>query len=253
MVLYGPPKLALTGHSTTGRGIIAARLNDVSETGEALRIAYGVRNIALNTALDRPAAAPQPGDFTVDVALHSTAYLIRKGHRLRLALSQAMWPIVLGDAKPGAMTLQAGEIALPFLKIAPEPLVGPFPAVVDLPPVKSHQTLQDPALERWKTENDSVKAIGWHQPLTAVHYDQTDTTFAFETRMEHRLETGDHPVLMTQVCVEMQFNRPDGKAVIATTLESCKSADQWKVSVSFSASWQDEEIAAANWQIEPDL
>lgn len=250
MVIYGASKLMLEGHSTTGRGVIAARLNAVSETGKSVRIAYGVRNIALDENLDHPAGGTKPGDFTVDVSLHSTAFLVRKGYRLRLALSQAMWPVVLGEVQSSAVTLRTGELSLPFLKKPPIPLSTPFPAAQDLPRAKSYQVLKNPPLQRWETEEQETKAIGWHQPFTAVRYDEIETTFAYQTRMEHQLATGDQPVLTTKVSHEMHFSRPDGTAIVATELESRKSAGQWTVSVSFSAMWQDEEIAATNWSIQ---
>lgn len=253
LVIFGAPTLTLKGHAATGRGTIAARLNDVSETGEAARIAYGVRNIALDKDLDRPAKSQQQGTFNVDIRLHSTAYLIRKGHRLRVALTQAMWPLVLGDLQSSEITVLEGEVALPRLTYPPTPLFQPFPAPMHLPVKKSYQVTQNPPLRRWQSRAETAEVVGWQQPLTAVHYPETETTFAYDTCMEHELETGQHPVLTTRVSHEMQFIRPDGTAVIATTLESRKSAQQWTVSVSFSANWLGEEIAAKNWLIEPAI
>lgn len=253
MVIYGAPKLTLRGHTDTGKGIIAARLNDVSVNGDVMRIAYGVRNIELDNTLDRPAVSGQSGNFTVDIALHSTAYLVRKGHRLRLALSQAMWPLVLGEARPGKLTSQGGNLILPRIKNVPLPLSVPFPTPLDMPAEKSHQTLANPPLQRWRTKDATAKEVGWHQPRTAVHYDETETTFAFDTRMVHRLETAQEPVQLTQVSHEMHFDRPDGTAVVSSTLESRKSATEWTVKVSFSADWQGKEIAAKEWLIEPHL
>lgn len=251
LIIYGAPALTLKGRSNTGKGIIAARLNDVSEKGESLRVAYGVRNIALDTNLDSAAQTPGPGHFTVDVALHSTAYLVQKGHRLRLALSQAMWPLVLAEAEADEITLDAGNLALPCLAQAPMPLADPLPAAVDLPLVKSHQVLKAPPLQRWQAEDEDSKAMGWHQPLTAVHYNETETTFAFETRMEYLLETRGLMVQTTQVSHEMHFNRPDGTAIVSTTLESRKSPAEWTIKISFSADWQDKVIAEMEWLIEP--
>lgn len=253
MVIYGAPTLTLKGHTDTGRGNIAARLNDVSATGEVLRIAYGVRNLALDKLLDRPMEPGQPGTFAVDIALHSTAYLVRKGHRLRLALSQAMWPLVLSEAKAGEIALHAGNLVLPRLTTPPSPVTVPFPPALDLPVEKSHQTLENPPLKRWHAQDATAKEMGWHQPHTAVHYDETGTTFAFETRMKHRLETAEVPVQLTLVSHEMHFDRPDGRAVVSTTLESRKCATEWTVKVDFSACWQENEVAASEWSIEPYL
>lgn len=253
MVIYGAPKLTLKGHTSTGKGHIAARLNDVSTTGEVLRIAYGVRNIALDKNLDRPQETISTEEFTVDVALHSTAYLVRKGHRLRLAVSQALWPLVLGDVQPSEISLHAGRIALPCLATAPVALSESLPTAVDLPCLKSHRALRSPSLNRWRTEDTQANSAGWHQPLTSVHYDDIDTAFEFETRMEHRLETAGQPLQTTQVSHEMRFKRPDGTAIVSTTLESSKSATDWTVKVNLSVDWQNEEIAVKEWLIKPPL
>lgn len=253
IVIYGASTLTLKGHTDTGDGHIAARLNDVSATGEVLRITHGVRNLALDKHLDRPAGSGRPGAFTVDMALHSTAYLVRKGHRLRLAISQAMWPLVLSEASAGEIALHAGTLILPHLAATPSPLTVPFLPALDLPVEKSHRTLENPPLQRWRSQDATAKVVGWHQPYTAEHYDETGTTFAFETRMEHRLETAEVPVQVTQISHEMHFERPDGRAVVSTTLESRKCTAEWTVKVGFSASWRDNEVAALEWLIEPNL
>jgi len=80
-----------------------------------------------------------PGDFyDVTLTLDETGYRLAPGHRLRLALSTAYWPLVLPGPRPVTATLRAGAgavLALPILDGAPE---APPPAPADPNPLPQY-------------------------------------------------------------------------------------------------------------------
>ncbi|MEM7508488.1 MAG: CocE/NonD family hydrolase [Pseudomonadota bacterium] len=124
---------------------LIARLVDVHPDGAATLIARG----ALNLTHREGHAAPRPmvpGEAVeVTLALDEMGYRVLPGHRLRLALSTAYWPLI--QPSPAAVSAQVdmGSLTLPVLGDAveapPPPITGPSP-LPDYPtgsPAKRHR------------------------------------------------------------------------------------------------------------------
>jgi len=248
LALYGALRLAIKGRVAQGAAKVVVRVSDVAPDGTACRITYGVRNLALDDSLDHPRAEVQSGLFDVSIPLHSTAYKLQKGHRLRIAISTALWPLIWSSAS-GAVEIEAGELFLPELRRGDHSLSAALPPTEDLPAVKSHDVLAAPALKRWSENSETRSEIGWHQPKTAVAYRQIGTVFAYETRMVHQQDRSDG--LWNRVTVDhtMEFERPDGTAQISARLTANGQNGDVTVRVSVAATWNNESIAARVWDI----
>jgi len=100
------------------QGNLIARLVDVHPDGAANLIARGMLNLCHRDGNANPEAVV-PGDFYhVTLALDETGYRLAPGHRLRLALSTACWPLVL----PGPRAVTEAPEAAPPLPADPGPL-----------------------------------------------------------------------------------------------------------------------------------
>lgn len=248
LILYGAVHLQLEGTSVTGKGQIAARLNDVTPEGDVAKISYGLRNLALDDALDHPEVPNDPGPFKTRMSMHTTAYVVKKGHRLRLALSRALWPMI-ETTDAGDITLLSGRLALPVFQGNPEDLKCPLPLAEDLPVTKSYQAVEAPALTRWHTSEEDVEEVGWHQPRIRTAYIETHTSFGFETRMTHHLRKdvgGEHQV---DVVHHMQFERPDGEASVDVALQAKQSDGAREVQAQLKVTWNGAEISNRHWHV----
>lgn len=248
-VLYGAPQLTVAGVMQDGPTQIVARLSDVRPDGVAARISYGVRNLALDENLDRPEHPDPEGAFTATLRLHTTAYRVRKGHRIRLALSKALWPLICAELQPGSSRISAGTLKLPMMTDAPTDLREALPAAEDLPQAKSHQIVAGPSLERWSSQSENVAEIGWHQPRIEVAYRDTGTTFGYETRARHSLTTNGAVSETTEITHEMIFDRPDGVAEISVALTARSESGICDVNAILNARWDGKEIAERKWSI----
>ena len=119
--ILGRPVLRLAVAIDQPQGNLIARLVDVHPDGAANLIARGVLNLCHRDGNASPEAMV-PGDFhDVTIALDETGYRMAPGHRLRLALSTAYWPLVLPSPHAVTATVGAGaELVLPLLGDAPE-------------------------------------------------------------------------------------------------------------------------------------
>jgi putative CocE/NonD family hydrolase len=92
--LLGAPEVELVVASDRPQAHITARLCDVAPDGTSALITYAPLNLAHRYGHEDPCAL-EPGRFyEVRLRLNDIARRIPEGHRLRLALATAHWPIV---------------------------------------------------------------------------------------------------------------------------------------------------------------
>ena len=95
--------------------LVAARLIDVAPDGAATLVTRGFLNLAHRESSDRPEALIPGKRYTVRVQFVGVAYSFLPGHRIRLAISNAYWPVVWPS--PNAQNLSiftgASQLVLP--------------------------------------------------------------------------------------------------------------------------------------------
>ncbi|MEZ5777299.1 MAG: CocE/NonD family hydrolase [Paracoccaceae bacterium] len=96
---------------------VAARVTDVAPDGTSTFVTFGVLNLTHRNGSEAPEAL-EPGKFyDVAVELKPVAQVIPAGHRLRLAISSAFWPMLW--PAPEVVTLQidpaASRLSLPYM------------------------------------------------------------------------------------------------------------------------------------------
>lgn len=117
--IVGAPTIALTLISDTLTAQIAIRLNDVHPNGKVSRITYGVLNLSHRDSSENPTPMPVNTPVTFTLKLDQIAYNIPAGHRLRLSISNAYWPLIWPAPGTTRLTITKGHIALPLLNEGP--------------------------------------------------------------------------------------------------------------------------------------
>ncbi|MCB1311893.1 MAG: CocE/NonD family hydrolase [Sedimentitalea sp.] len=131
--IVGAPRLTLTLAADRPQAQIAVRLNHIHPDGAASRITYGVLNLTHRdgSAEPHPLTPGRPCEITL--ALDHIAYRVPKGHRLRVAVSSAYWPLVWPSPETAELTLTAGQLDLPVRARAPKDEWTFPPPVADTP------------------------------------------------------------------------------------------------------------------------
>ncbi len=173
MELLGRPRLRGTVTCNAATALLAARLVDLHPDGTATRISLGLLNLAHREGSADPRPMPVGEPVDVILRLDACGYRLPAGHRLRLALSNAYWPLALPPPGAAAITMD----------LAAE-------AVLTLPLLGDHETVEVPEPEN----PDPLPHYIEHAPAATNHAVTRDLT-AGETRFTIHEDTGaaEHP------------------------------------------------------------
>ncbi len=175
---------------------LVVRLCDVHPDGASLRVSYGVLNLAHRDGSETPTVLVPGFRYRVRIQLNDAGSVIPAGHRIRLAISSAYWPIVWPSREKATVTVFAGTLDLPvrprnardaLLLPLPEPeTAAPEPVTVVRPGVVRIERI---GLELG-TEGDFQCHIEEDDPLSAIkemRFTQSIARDAWRLRIETRL------------------------------------------------------------------
>jgi len=120
--ILGMPAVNLRLSSDKPAAMLAVRVNDVAPDGASARVTFGILNLTHRNSHEHPEPLV-PGEATeVRVELNAIAHRFEAGHVIRLAISNAYWPMVWPS--PEACTLEidtgGGALELPVRPSHPD-------------------------------------------------------------------------------------------------------------------------------------
>ncbi|MER9801246.1 CocE/NonD family hydrolase [Mesorhizobium sp. M0142] len=126
--ILGAPILEVELSCDTPTAILAARISDVSPSGEVTRITYGLLNLAHRESHEEPQPMEAGKSYRVRLAMNDVGYAFPPGHRIRLSISTAYWPIAFPAPEHATLTVQAGASGLHLPIRMPQPGDDELPA-----------------------------------------------------------------------------------------------------------------------------
>jgi hypothetical protein len=143
------------------------RLGDVAPDGRVTLVAGGGLSGAQAVGSRTEPRSLEPGrEYDLEVELHVTSWVFPRGHRIRLAVSNAMWPMIWPTPYPMTTTLRVGgdrgaRVVLPMVPFEDRPrppFVAPEPPV----PAPGWRSEGDVLPGDWHIErNGSVVTVRW--------------------------------------------------------------------------------------------
>jgi hypothetical protein len=111
--------------------------------------------------------------YPLTLQLHFTSWVFPKGHRIRIAINNALWPMLWPTPYPMTTTLELGGENASRLMLPVVPAVGPpRPKPHFLPPVEASNEPQLPGYKHLYSETWS----GYPEITTVVHNQRTHIT-----------------------------------------------------------------------------
>ncbi|HEY3683610.1 MAG TPA: CocE/NonD family hydrolase [Streptosporangiaceae bacterium] len=108
------------------QALVAVRICDVAPDGVSALVTRGVLNLAHRDGHEHPEPLEPGRRYRVRFPLHAIGYRVPAGHRLRVALSPDMWPIVWPSPAPARLSVDLAASAV-HLPVRARGADGPFP------------------------------------------------------------------------------------------------------------------------------
>ena len=121
--IVGEPEVELEIRSDQPQAMLAVRLCDVAPDGSSLRVTFGLLNLSHRESEEFPTPLVPGQSYRVKIKLCGIAYVFPPGHRIRVALSSAYWPITWPSPAATALTLATGTSLLRLPTRKPNPAV----------------------------------------------------------------------------------------------------------------------------------
>ena len=155
--VLGAPILSLDVASDKANALIVATLCEVFPDGAATRISYGILNLTHRDGHEKPSPLVPGKPYRVALKLNDIGHRFGAGNRIRIAISNAYWPIVWPSPEANILSIHCGGSALSLPARLACDLDGKLP---DLPEAESsrplQQTMIEPPRNTWTVHFDAM-------------------------------------------------------------------------------------------------
>jgi len=122
LALMGRPHALLRGSADAPLANWFARLSDVAPDGTVTQITGAGKSGAQRDSMSDPKPLEPGKVYDLDVEMHLTTWVFPEGHRIRLSVSNALWPMVLSTPYNMTTALELGgargsRITLPVVPV----------------------------------------------------------------------------------------------------------------------------------------
>lgn len=239
------------------RALVAARLCDVAPDGSSTLIADGQLNLAHRDGHDVPAPVPVGVPIDVTFPLRAVGYRVPAGHRLRLAVAPAAWPMAWPSPTPTRLRVLADDAAVAVSTAAAgvpaeDPLLAPPPPPPGAEPKRSAsfgdrgrsvtRNFEDGTITMRFVQDDERS---WDDGLVASERERTEWVSHPDGPLATRAKT----------TVVMERRRGDWHAKLEHVAAVHADADAFHVRVTVRATAGDETVhdRTHEWTIARDL
>jgi putative CocE/NonD family hydrolase len=127
MQVLGAPELELEFTSDKPVAQLCARLSDVAPDGKALRVSYQVINLTHRDSHANPTALEPGKRYLFKLVLSACGHRFAAGHRVRVSLSSAYWPLIWPTPEVATLGIIAGVSRLTLPHRRPQSTDGSEP------------------------------------------------------------------------------------------------------------------------------
>lgn len=204
--IMGFPRALLTVVADATRANWIARLSDVAPDGAVTQITGAAMNGTHRVSARAPRSLVPGEPVDLDIEMHFTSWVFPKGHRIRLAINNAQWPMLWPTPEPMITELKLGvsRLTLPTVPFERRPVP------VFLPPSKN-----DPALAG--VESIETGTVSGYGEISSVERNpQTGTAVAKATNGYGTRYPWGSERSVESIRYEINDNRPADAGVTGT-------------------------------------
>jgi hypothetical protein len=254
--VLGNPELTLTLSSDLPQGQLAARLCDVAPDGSSLRVSYAVLNLTHRHGSDEPQPMEPGRPETITLRLKVCGHRFAPGHRIRLSLSSAYWPLVWPARDRATLSLDtAGStLALPCRAANPDEVAPTFE-----PPARgpaAPQTMLMPSHLERTAALDLLSGVATYVTVGEgglfgegmLRFDEIDTSVNHSLRRTLTIGADDPLSAKSVIDQTYEMGREGWRIEIETTTSLTAQADGFVIEGTLIARENGDLVHRRNWQ-----
>lgn len=230
---------------------LAVRLNDVAAHGASTRVTFGLLNLTHRESHEHPQPLEPGKRYRVPIKLNDIAHRFPAGHRIRLAISTSLWPMMWPSPAPVTLTLVTGKsrLVLPVrtqsdedTKLAPfgDPESGALaPHSVLAPYQRKRSVTLDTG--RGETVVEVIKDRG------RFHVHDVDIEYAGKGTERMTIKEGDPLSAVVKADYSISLKRDEWQVRTEARTSLASTADEFLVNASMDAYEGNQKVFTRSW------
>jgi uncharacterized protein len=252
--VLGAPRLRLSIAADAPVAQLAVRLGDVAPDGRVTRVSYQVLNLTHRDSHQHPQVLEPGRAYDVTVVFNACGHRFPTGHRIRLSIASAYWPIVWPAPYAAMLSIRTGGSALEL----PVRRGGNAPHVALPPPAHGPRTpitQLDPGIVRRYTVQDHVSgettyvtdAIGGVFGEGVLRLDAIDVEVSHGLKRELTIQDDDPLSARYVLTQSFAMGREGWRTVIDTRAEMRSDRERFYLAGTVTARLNGATVATRQW------
>ena len=92
------------------------RINEVLPSGKSWYVSYGLLNLTHRDGDEHPEPMTPGKEYDVKLVCKMAAHRFKKGSRIRVAVTESLWPMAWPSPRPVTLTIVTGESLRPVAR-----------------------------------------------------------------------------------------------------------------------------------------
>ena len=258
--ILGNPIASIRVSSSEPVAKLVVRINEVTPEGKSWNVSYGVLNLTHRDGHETPAALEPKRRYDVVVPCYFTAHRFKKGNRIRVAISESIWPLLWPSPRPVTLEITTGasRLSLPIRPAGTES--APMP-IAELRDRILRQVEANPAeLENYtitQTGPDAEGRVTLHKRLRdpAETLADTGTTMSGGSDWIMSIREGDPNSSVWKLEWFSHLQRKGWDTTVRSTLELTSTPEEFRMKESIHALEGEKTMFERSWdnRIKRDL
>jgi uncharacterized protein len=226
--ILGAPIVTLDIASDRPIANLVVRLCDVHPSGESLRVSFGVLNLTHRESHEQPALLTTGERYRVRIQLNDAGSVFPPGHKVRLAISTAYWPMIWPSPETATVQIFAGTLDLPQRSPnAADAKLSPFP---------------EP-----ETASPEKPTIARHDGVRVERIDRIGLELGTQDNTQYHVEENDPTSAVAELRHTQTLSRNEWQIRVETQLRMSSTANAFLLQGSLRAWEGDKEVCHRDW------
>jgi len=184
VAILGRPHALLRASATAPLADWFARLSDVAPDGTVTQITGAGLDGAQRESMSEPRDLEPGKMYPLDIEMHLTSWVFPKGHRIRIAISNALWPMIVPTPYSMTTSLELGGSDGSRLFLPVVPVNGAAPPIFQ-PPQPSEERKDIHSVGEilpgdWTTTRDEI-----NHKTTAYWHGKSETNYPWGKEIDY--------------------------------------------------------------------